>query len=104
MIRRPPRSTLFPYTMLFRSHFGASETLIDLADGLFVIPLVGFSQSLNLSVAAGIILHHVRRWKDTRGEGGGLPEGERRELMADWTKKSVKNADRILDVLNDNDD
>src|ERR1039458_10671179 len=23
MIRRPPRSTLFPYTTLFRSHYGA---------------------------------------------------------------------------------
>src|SRR5258705_9002702 len=27
MIRRPPRSTLFPYTTLFRSQFAASETL-----------------------------------------------------------------------------
>src|SRR2546427_3501784 len=25
MIRRPPRSTLFPYTTLFRSHFAAAE-------------------------------------------------------------------------------
>src|SRR3712207_8984655 len=25
MIRRPPRSTLFPYTTLFRSHSAASE-------------------------------------------------------------------------------
>src|SRR5215204_6764400 len=25
MIRRPPRSTLFPYTTLFRSHAGASS-------------------------------------------------------------------------------
>src|SRR3712207_8810614 len=25
MIRRPPRSTLFPYTTLFRSHPGADE-------------------------------------------------------------------------------
>src|SRR2546430_3762427 len=25
MIRRPPRSTLFPYTTLFRSHDGAQE-------------------------------------------------------------------------------
>src|SRR2546427_6707730 len=24
MIRRPPRSTLFPYTTLFRSHYGVS--------------------------------------------------------------------------------
>src|SRR5256885_9276619 len=25
MIRRPPRSTLFPYTTLFRSHFAAAD-------------------------------------------------------------------------------
>src|SRR3712207_7579391 len=34
MIRRPPRSTLFPYTTLFRSHFRASQ--IALAHGLDV--------------------------------------------------------------------
>src|SRR3712207_8026143 len=27
MIRRPPRSTLFPYTTLFRSHFGFQSIL-----------------------------------------------------------------------------
>src|SRR2546429_4828737 len=31
MIRRPPRSTLFPYTTLFRSHRGARRALA--ADG-----------------------------------------------------------------------
>src|SRR5258705_12937909 len=29
MIRRPPRSTLFPYTTLFRSHHAASAELAD---------------------------------------------------------------------------
>src|SRR5260370_12833077 len=33
MIRRPPRSTLFPYTTLFRSLFNDPRTLIGLADG-----------------------------------------------------------------------
>src|SRR2546427_7437410 len=28
MIRRPPRSTLFPYTTLFRSQLGPSEALV----------------------------------------------------------------------------
>src|SRR5260370_19053694 len=28
MIRRPPRSTLFPYTTLFRSHFDSFRALI----------------------------------------------------------------------------
>src|SRR5438445_8814360 len=31
MIRRPPRSTLFPYTTLFRSHGVPSQDAIDLA-------------------------------------------------------------------------
>src|SRR3712207_8714144 len=34
MIRRPPRSTLFPYTTLFRSAFGDSERLRDLLDAM----------------------------------------------------------------------
>src|SRR2546421_7971978 len=33
MIRRPPRSTLFPYTTLFRSPFHASWYLKDVATG-----------------------------------------------------------------------
>src|SRR5256885_9934936 len=31
MIRRPPRSTLFPYTTLFRSQFGLLEPVLSLA-------------------------------------------------------------------------
>src|SRR3989454_4836473 len=31
MIRRPPRSTLFPYTTLFRSMFGLSPRLLEWA-------------------------------------------------------------------------
>src|SRR3712207_8468550 len=32
MIRRPPRSTLFPYTTLFRSHLPAAEAVLDARD------------------------------------------------------------------------
>src|SRR2546430_7531718 len=35
MIRRPPRSTLFPYTTLFRSHLDASNFETDFPDGDF---------------------------------------------------------------------
>jgi len=37
MIRRPPRSTLFPYTTLFRSGIGITEELMD-ARSLFLTP------------------------------------------------------------------
>src|SRR2546426_5866112 len=33
MIRRPPRSTLFPYTTLFRSHAAAAVVLFDVLIG-----------------------------------------------------------------------
>src|SRR2546430_9618036 len=36
MIRRPPRSTLFPYTTLFRSRVGILADLYALADVAFV--------------------------------------------------------------------
>src|SRR5690349_23218195 len=35
MIRRPPRSTLFPYTTLFRSVFGVDTQLV--ADGTYLV-------------------------------------------------------------------
>src|SRR2546430_5776899 len=40
MIRRPPRSTLFPYTTLFRSKFGPPE--------FFAIQLLTFSSFVGL--------------------------------------------------------
>src|SRR5256885_15928727 len=39
MIRRPPRSTLFPYTTLFRSDFGAATVLF--ATGFALLFLAG---------------------------------------------------------------
>src|SRR5438445_12568036 len=34
LIRRPPRSTLFPYTTLFRSHPELGARIVHLADGI----------------------------------------------------------------------
>src|SRR2546421_5908968 len=41
MIRRPPRSTLFPYTTLFRSRADAARPVLTCADGaLSVAPFI----------------------------------------------------------------
>src|SRR2546427_1543560 len=61
MIRRPPRSTLFPYTTLFRSVSSGGE---DLLDGVFqVVTLVRkiFSQPIEQVRAPGRFFHVVRR-------------------------------------------
>src|SRR3712207_7135443 len=38
MIRRPPRSTLFPYTTLFRSRLQARQTMVGNAERVFGEP------------------------------------------------------------------
>src|SRR3712207_6946261 len=38
MIRRPPRSTLFPYTTLFRSRLGIKDAASLVPDGVVLVP------------------------------------------------------------------
>src|SRR5256885_5631222 len=45
MIRRPPRSTLFPYTTLFRSKDAVFTALISFA---LLLPLIGFKTVQNM--------------------------------------------------------
>ena len=78
---------------------GAGPPVLDGADGLFVIPLHGFSQSLNVSVAAGIAINHARRTKEGYGDLETLPDDERRSLLDEWNRKSVRRSVDILEEL-----
>src|SRR3712207_8191794 len=64
MIRRPPRSTLFPYTTLFRSYVGTSgETIpwwVVLVEGILVVLL-----GVLLLVAPGASLFFMRSEEHT---------------------------------------
>src|SRR3712207_8991189 len=58
MIRRPPRSTLFPYTTLFRSSISRSLTLITSAESLLPYKIT-YSQVLGIRAwtsLGGIVL------------------------------------------------
>src|SRR5256885_11388858 len=61
MIRRPPRSTLFPYTTLFRSHaqVGAVPVLQVVADRV----IIGHGVALHVLVGL-VALHMARRAPD----------------------------------------
>jgi tRNA (guanosine-2'-O-)-methyltransferase len=78
-------------------HEGVSPQMERAASGRFCIPMHGFSQSLNVSVAAGISLAIGIRERQRRlGRVGDLTEDERVELFAEWERRSVKYADKIL--------
>src|SRR2546422_7654290 len=59
MIRRPPRSTLFPYTTLFRSRPGGSRWGRDLRGVVHTLPLLILGDTrpaLIVFAAAGLLL------------------------------------------------
>src|SRR2546422_4147872 len=61
MIRRPPRSTLFPYTTLFRSAALRRVGLCALSLGWLVGPLVRFADSARLRVPDAVLLPADRK-------------------------------------------
>src|SRR3712207_8332973 len=62
MIRRPPRSTLFPYTTLFRSR----ETLLGLGPGEAGYDRIGLGHQHVLARIARGLEHHRALVKDRR--------------------------------------
>jgi tRNA (guanosine-2'-O-)-methyltransferase len=72
-------------------HDGVGERLRAGAVGSFRVPMVGFVESLNVSVAVGVSLHAVRA-----GLPGDLSEDERQRLRARFYRLSVREADAIV--------
>lgn len=74
---------------------GLSDEVLQQADGFLKIPMVGFTESLNISVSAAIILQQLSsrlRHSDICWQ---LTEAELLEKRIDWTRKSIKDIDYI---------
>lgn len=73
-------------------HRGVSEEMRALSDGTFSIPMRGFVESLNISVAAAITMQTL-----ARNGRPGLSAARRQELKARFLMNSVKNADQVIE-------
>src|SRR3712207_9495711 len=56
MIRRPPRSTLFPYTTLFRSYCNFIESEVEEINSIKIQPLSSKKENLFLSLVVMVIV------------------------------------------------
>src|SRR5688572_31429231 len=93
MIRRPPRSTLFPYTTLFRS----TQARPDLPEGAVVVPL--YTKDGN--VVAEFAVLHPDDWPSSANEDVNRSEEHTSELQSqsnlvcrlllEKKKKKIKN-------------
>lgn len=74
---------------------GLSDEVMQNADGYLKIPMVGFTESLNISVSAAIIIQNLtQRLRNSDIKWQLTPE-EILEKRLDWTKKSIKDIDFI---------
>lgn len=76
---------------------GLSPQVLDNADSFLKIPMVGFTESLNISVSAAIILQHVTSKLRKSEIPWQLTEEELIEKRFDWIKKTIKNYDAIVE-------
>jgi tRNA (guanosine-2'-O-)-methyltransferase len=75
---------------------GLSDTVMNEADGFLKIPMYGFTESLNISVSAAIILQHLVSGLKQSDVNWQLSELEKLELTMEWTQKTIKKSAEII--------
>ncbi|NMH86627.1 TrmH family RNA methyltransferase [Flavivirga algicola] len=75
---------------------GLSQEVLGAADCYLKIPMVGFTESLNISVSAAIILQHVTTKLRQTNINWQLTEQEMLEKRLDWITKTIKSYDEIV--------
>jgi tRNA (guanosine-2'-O-)-methyltransferase len=77
-------------------HAGLSRVAAEAADGRFKIPMAGFVESFNVSVAAAVSAYDLMIRRKQAGRHAGLPPEERLGVHAAFLARSVKASDAIL--------
>lgn len=76
---------------------GISETAKIKADHLVRIPMYGFTESFNISVAAAISLHTLRSKFLRDGRDLSLSNFEREQVLLEWCRSSLNRCDKIIE-------
>jgi len=74
---------------------GLSPEVLSAADGFLKIPMVGFTESLNLSVSAAIIIQNIMERLRKSDINWQLSPSEMLEKRLDWARNSIKDIERI---------
>lgn len=78
---------------------GISDYMLEQADYRIAIPQYGFTQSLNVSVSAGILLSKFRAALDKSDFAWQLSEPEKQSILLKWMKNTLghQRAEKILE-------
>ena len=77
---------------------GASDTAMQMADVFMKIPTVGFTESLNVSVASAIIMQHLAHRMRSENRPWQLTDEEKLMLKIEWAKRSIYWSKYIVEM------
>ncbi len=85
---------------------GVSAEIVELADDVIIIPMQGMVQSLNVSVATGLILYEAQRQREDAGryDTSTLSHEKKEEIKAEWIYRDTivrKSKGRITSEFNE---
>jgi tRNA (guanosine-2'-O-)-methyltransferase len=81
---------------------GVSREMIEAADHTVIVPMQGFVQSFNISVAGALSLYHIHREREMyRGfsQWSELTDEQKEILCAEFAWRSSKNAEALIERL-----
>lgn len=74
---------------------GLSPAALEIAEEFIQIPMVGFTESLNISVSAAICIHYLTSCLRKSKLVWQLNEDEKQQLKLTWLKNTIKKSDSI---------
>ncbi len=86
-----------PFALVFGTEKqGVSESILKQAKHTVKIPMYGFTESFNISVAAAIFLHTCRQKLQSSDIPWQLSADQKTEILISWCKKALKHQDRYV--------
>jgi len=85
-----------PVALMFGTELnGLTDRALELAEEYIQIPMVGFTESYNISVSAAIILYTLRNRLEQSPVEWMISEEEQNELLLRWLRTTIKMSDQI---------
>lgn len=88
-----------PTALLFGTEKeGLTKEALELADVYVKVPMVGFTESLNISVCAAICIHHLTWKMRQENKAWQLSETDKWDILYNWVRATLKDPDGIEKV------
>lgn len=82
--------------VLGSEHWGLSDWAVDNADSTIALPMLGFTESYNISVTGAMILHFLAERLRTETGDWHLTQAQRDALLREWSQRKGQKKGRPL--------